>query len=62
MGLVADLDSFRTRYYRSETGKQSQEFLLSTLKSVSSPRISSYRTLRPSRSELRLVVLVTALA
>jgi leucyl aminopeptidase len=27
--------SFRTRYYRSETGKASQQFLLKTIKEVS---------------------------
>ncbi|WVR07704.1 hypothetical protein IAU60_004746 [Kwoniella sp. DSM 27419] len=33
--FLKDFTSFRTRYYRSETGKQSQAFLLSTLKQVS---------------------------
>ncbi|WVR00253.1 hypothetical protein IAU59_007396 [Kwoniella sp. CBS 9459] len=34
--FLKDFTSFRTRYYRSETGKQSQAFLLKTLKQISS--------------------------
>lgn len=32
--FLTKFTSFRTRYYRSETGKQSQQFLLSTIKSI----------------------------
>ncbi|KAM0752750.1 Zn-dependent exopeptidase [Meredithblackwellia eburnea MCA 4105] len=32
--FLTKFSSFRTRYYRSETGKQSQQFLLSTLKDI----------------------------
>ncbi|WWC64621.1 uncharacterized protein I303_107232 [Kwoniella dejecticola CBS 10117] len=34
--FLKEFTSFRTRYYRSETGKQSQQFLLSKLKEISS--------------------------
>ncbi|KAK4046552.1 hypothetical protein OIV83_006004 [Microbotryomycetes sp. JL201] len=32
--FLTHFTSFRTRYYKSETGKQSQQFLLSTIKSI----------------------------
>jgi leucyl aminopeptidase len=32
--FLKEFTSFRTRYYRSETGKQSQQFLMKTIKEV----------------------------
>ncbi|WWD19617.1 hypothetical protein CI109_104079 [Kwoniella shandongensis] len=34
--FLSEFTSFRTRYYRSETGQQSQQFLLRTLKEIAS--------------------------
>ena len=33
--FLKEFTGFRTRYYRSDTGRQSQKFLLSTIKEVS---------------------------
>lgn len=41
--FLTEFTAFRTRYYRSETGKQSQQFLLRVLKEVSCSRTPPIR-------------------